>query len=190
MRFGFRELIFVLLLLGMPVAAYFFVFEPRNTQIEAAVAEVRQKQAKLQKLEEATRTIDDLGEEIDRLTEAVTLFQAKLPEQKEVEVILKEVWELAAANQLTPRSVRTDRIVPADQYAELPIRMVIEGNFDGFYQFLMSIEQMQRITRLPTMTIKKVAQQEDGGMQANLVLSIFFEGEKSGAAARGRGGRS
>ena len=33
MRFGIRELIFVLVLLAMPVAAYFFVFEPRNVQI-------------------------------------------------------------------------------------------------------------------------------------------------------------
>ena len=181
MRFGVRELVFVLLLLGMPVAAYFFVFQPRNQQIAEARTEIAQKQTKLQQLEAATAAMSDLGEEIEKLSEAIELFEQKLPSQREEQVILKEVWELAARHQLKPKSVRTDKTVETSQYAELPIKMVILGDFDGFYSFLLELEKLQRITRTPTMTLKKLRGNEEGLMQADIVLSIFFEGDQAAA---------
>lgn len=182
MRFGTREMLFLVLLLAMPVAAYFFVFQPRNTQIAEARQEIAQKQEKLRQLEEHTRDMEDLGAQIDRLEQAIALFEQKLPAQQEVEVILKEVWELAARHGLTPKSVRTDKIVAAAQYAELPIELVIIGDFDGFYSFLLDMEKLQRITRMPQMKLQKLKDAE-GAVQANLVLSIFFEGANRQQAA-------
>lgn len=176
MRFGVRELVFVLLLLAVPVAAFFFVFQPRNQQIADARAEIAAKQAKLQQLEAATTAMSDLGAEIEKLSDAIELFEQKLPTQREEQVILKEVWELAAAHNLKPRSVRTDKTVNTAQYAELPIKMVILGDFDGFYSFLLELEKLQRITRTPTMSLKKLRAADEDLMQADIVLSIFFEG--------------
>ncbi|MEX0655505.1 MAG: type 4a pilus biogenesis protein PilO [Phycisphaeraceae bacterium] len=189
MKFGTRELIFVLVLLAMPVAAWFFVFQPRHEQLEEARQEIVAKQAKLKQLEAATVSIANLGQEIDKLAEAIEMFEEKLPAQREVEVILKEVWEMATAHDLTPRSVRTERIVPTAHYAELPIKMVIIGDFDGFYSFLLDLEKLPRITRTPTMTLRKV-RNEEGKMQADVTLSIFFESsESSGGGRPSAGGR-
>ncbi|MCC7193073.1 MAG: type 4a pilus biogenesis protein PilO [Phycisphaeraceae bacterium] len=179
MRFGMREMLFLLVLLALPAASYFFVFEPRNKQINEARREVKQKQAKLEQLEAATRNIADLGVEIDKLSEAIQVFEQKLPAEREVEVILKQVWELAARHNLTPKSIRTDKPVPAAGYSELPIRLTILGDFDGFYSFLLDLEKLKRITRMPQMTVKKIPPQE-GQMQADFVLSIFFEAQNRG----------
>ena len=185
MRFGLRELVFILLLLAMPVAANFFVFQPRNSQIAEARAEILEKQTKLRDLEAKTKSMVDLGAEIDRLSEAIVEFEEKLPAQREVEVILKEVWELAATHQLTPKSVRTDKILKTDHYGELPIKLEIIGLFDGFYSFLIDLEKLSRITRMPTMKLKTLLREGEGFMQADVVLSIFFEGDghaRSGSA--------
>lgn len=182
MQFGPREAVFILLLLAMPVAAYFFVFQPRSAQVAEARTEIAAKQAKLKELEAATKSIDDLGDEIDRLRQAIDLVEQKLPAQRDVEIVLRDVWRLAAENKLTPKSVRTDKIVDAAQYAELPIKMTIIGDFSGFYTFLQELEKLPRITRTPTMTLKK-QDKEEGTMQADMVLSIFFEGDKRSASA-------
>jgi type IV pilus assembly protein PilO len=182
MKFGPREAVFVLLLLAMPVAAYFFVFQPRSAQIAEARAEITSKQTKLKELEAATKSIEDLGAEIDRLREAIALVEQKLPAQRDVEIVLRDVWRLAAENNLTPKSVRTDKIVAAANYAELPIKMKIIGDFAGFYTFLQELEKLPRITRTPDMTLKK-KDGDDGVMQADMVLSIFFEGDKRQANA-------
>ena len=155
MRFGFRELIFVMLLLAMPVASYFFVFAPRNGQNAEKRLELDQKEQKLSQLEQATHSIEDLGREIDELAQVIDLFEQKLPVEREVEVILKQVWELADRHRLTPKSVRTDKQIKSAHYTELPIRMVITGDFDGFYSFMLELEKLSRITRLPKMKLKK-----------------------------------
>ena len=61
MRFGVREVIFLVLLLAMPIAAYMFVFKPRNIQIAEARQQINQKKSKLDRLAAATKNINDLG---------------------------------------------------------------------------------------------------------------------------------
>jgi type IV pilus assembly protein PilO len=183
MRFGTREMVFVVVLLAMPVAAYFFVFEPRNNQIAEAREEIRQKQLKLKQLEQTTRSISDLGQEIDKLTEAINLFEQKLPAEREVEVILKQVAELAAKQKLVAKSFRTDKPVATAQYTEQPINMVISGDFDGFYNFLIDLEKLSRITRMPEMKLKRGKTDKDGQVEAAVVLTIFFE-SKAGDSTR------
>ena len=175
MRIGLRELIFILLLLAMPVAAYFFVFKPRNEQMIQVQSEIHRKRAKLDQLNAALRNVDDLGQEIDRLSKTVALFEEKLPAQREVEVILKQVWELAAKHQLTPKSVRTDKPVTAANFAEQPIRMNINGDFDGFYSFLLDLEKLNRITQMKQMRLEKITSADEGHMEARVVLSIYFD---------------
>lgn len=178
MRFGLREAIFILLLLAMPVAAYFFVFQPRNQQIHEAQEEIRAKQAKLKQLEAATRNLADLGKEIDKLGSAIEIFERKLPAQREEEVILRQVWEMAARNRLVPKSVRTDKPSSAAQYSELPIRMSITGEFEGFYSFLLEWERLPRVTRMPKLQIKTI-KSDLGGLEADLTLTIFFDSSEA-----------
>ena len=51
MRIGFRELLFVLLLVAMPVASYLLVFQPRSAQINLLREEITKKRTKLEELE-------------------------------------------------------------------------------------------------------------------------------------------
>lgn len=188
MRLGIREIVFILLLLAMPVAAYFFVFQPRNVQIAQARQEIKLKQQKLAQLEAATVKIKDLGSEIDKLSEAINVFEQKLPAQRETEVILKEVWELAARHHLVPRSVRTDKTIEGPMYSTLPIQMSIIGNFDGFYSFLLDLEKLPRLTQIPRLELQKI-DTEEGHMKADMVLYIFFE-SKNHPGADGDSDRS
>ena len=175
MRFGLRELIFFILLIGVLAASWQVVFKKNNEDIAQALEEKSRMQRKLQELQVATRQIDDLGREIDKLTNAIDLFEAKLPAEKEVEVILKEVWQLAAKHGLNPRSVRTDKPIKTSRYSELPIKMVIVGDFNSFYSFLLDLERLSRITRVHEMSLDKLKQGDEGQMEAQFTLSIFFE---------------
>lgn len=182
MKFGLREIIFLMVLLAIPIASYFVVFKPNNEQISMARKEIELKRTRLSELHEATKHIDDLGKEIEKLRKAISLFEAKLPAEKEVDVILSQVWTLAKANNLRPRSVRTQKLVKNARYVELPINMVIKGDFDGFYNFLLGMERLSRITRVPDMKLAKLKNIE-GQMEATFTLSIFFEPPKSPGGA-------
>jgi len=173
MKLGLRELLFLLVLLGLPVAAYFFVFQPINAEIANVRDANAAKQAKLERLKVAEH-IENIGREIKKLDSAIAVFEAKLPAEKEVEVILKEVWQLATANDLRPRSVRTGDPKASTLYSEMPIRMNMIGDFDGFYEFLLDLEGLSRITRIHQMKLERL-KDRPGHIEAEFVLSIFFE---------------
>jgi len=180
MRFGIRELIFVLVLVGMPAAAYFFIFQPKNQLQQEARAEIQSKKTKLQSLDQATAKFVDLDQEIVRLRTAIELIEQKLPAGKETYVVVNRVSELALANDLTVVSIKPDKVVSAAQYAELPIRLVIEGDFLAFYDFVKEVERLPRITQVPMMELKKLDKKDhEGMMTAEITLSIFFEGDQS-----------
>ena len=181
MRFGTREIIFLIVLLAVPAASGFFVFKPRNDDIRQARTEIEEKQAKLDQLSEISARIDDINLAIDRGREAIEELEAKLPSRQHVEEILEQVWQIARRNQLTVKSVKGQKTVDAANYLELPLRVSMEGSFDGFYQFLLELEELERITRIHQLKMERLQAQggdEDvspGSMKTEFTLSIYFE---------------
>ncbi len=113
MRFGFREFIFLIVLLAVPAVSLFYVFQPRNREIRQALDEMRVKQARLDRLEEVTSKIEDIGLAIEEGRESIGFIEAKLPSEKDVEGILEEVWEITTKNGLTVKSIKTNPAKPA-----------------------------------------------------------------------------
>ena|SRR5438552_2421949 len=183
MKFGLRELIFFKLMVGLLLASYFFVFAKATTKKRDLLADIHAKQAELSNLKQATVGIDDLGHKIDELKKAITFFESKLPQEKEVDKILREVWQLAGANQLQTRTVKPAKTERSASYSEQPIEMSLAGDFTGFYSFLLQLEKLPRITRLSRMNLQKISDR-DGHMTAQLTLSIFFEPDGAAASAR------
>ncbi len=182
MQFGSREVIFLIVLLVVPVASYFYVFKPRNHEIRQAQIEVENKQAKLDNLREVTEKIDDIGLAIDQGRAAIQLVEAKLPSARDVEVILEDVWELAASSRLSVKSIKSEKPVPAAGYMEQPLKIAMEGRFDGFYTFLLALESLPRITRIHELKLERKTsgrsgdnEDPSGVMKADFVLSIYFE---------------
>jgi len=174
MKFGIREIIFVVVMLGLLGSTNYFVFSKSNKKKADLLADIRQKQQALSNLQQATAGIEDLNNKIDELQKAITFFESKLPQEKEVDKILKEVWQMAEANQLTTKTIKTLKSQRGPSYSEQPIQMSLSGDFNGFYSFLLQLEKLQRITRVTDMNLQKI-NDHDGEMQAQMTLSIFFE---------------
>lgn len=185
MRFGLRELIFLLVLLAMPAAAYFFVFQPKNQLQQDARAEIVAKKAKLSQLDKATAQFINLDEEIVRLQDAIQMIEQKLPDSQETYVVVNSVADIARSHNLRVETIKPDKVAAAGPFAqELPIRMEIAGGFEGFYRFMLEVEKMPRITQVPLMTLERTDKGDEAGtMNATLTLSIFFENQQTASAA-------
>jgi type IV pilus assembly protein PilO len=199
MRLGFREFVFFLVLLAVPVVSYFYVFKPRNDEIQQASAERMIKEARLTSLSEVLSKIDDMQLAIEQGRESIQLIEAKLPSEQDVEGILEQVWQIAKRNKLGVKSVKSDKPVPTARYMELPLKVIMTGEFDGYYQFLLELENLPRITRIHQLkleratsknTLAKAGQEElpPGSMIAEFTLSIYFEPMGNKATALNSGG--
>ena len=147
MKFGIREVIFVVVMLGLLGSTNYFVFTKANKKKQDLLTDIRQKQTALSNLQAATAGIDDLNRKIEELQQAITFFESKLPQEKEVDKILKEVWQMAEANSLQTKSIKTLRTERGPNYSEQPIELSLQGNFNGYYSFLLQLEKLQRRTQ-------------------------------------------
>lgn len=188
MKFGTREVVFIVVLTAILVGAWWFVFRPADMRDDEMMKQIETRQQKLQSLNRATATIGDLKVEISSLKEAVKFFRSKLPSEKEIDKVLQEVWRLAEENKLTTKSIRTLKTTPSmvmltdpsGPYAEQPISLQLEGPFTGFYGFLLALESQPRIMRIQQMDIKKVATKGEGYIRVDCTISVFFERSAEG----------
>ena len=180
MRFGLRELVFLGLLVAVPLAAWFVVFQPRHQQIEQARVEVESKQTTLRQLARVTSRIEDLREEIESGREALERLERHIPGRDGVDAVLQQITEMAMQNRLVVRSVKGDRPLAAPLYMELPLKMSIEGEFEGLYGFLAELEGLERIIRVHHLKVSRSfggrnSSDDLGSLKAELAISIFFD---------------
>ena len=183
MKFGVRELLFVCVLLGIGGWTW-TAFQERDQERRGLNADTAKIRTELVSLKTATAGIEDLGRKIDDLQKAIDFFESKLPQEKEMDKILTEVSQMADANALQTRTVRTLKSERTANYSEQPIQMSISGDFNGFYSFLLQLEKLARITRVTHMNLQKI-DEHDGQMQAQMTLSIFFEPDNGRAQMAG-----
>lgn len=176
MKFGLREVLLLVVLLAMPVCAWWFVFRPVNKEINQAKSEIAQKERMLEKLSVATKQSADLAKANQEVATAIGLIESRLPSGKEVDKILEQVANLARQSRLEIPRVKAQKPVAASKFMEQPLDMTINGDFDDFYAFLLKVEQLDRITRILNL---KLARQDkaNGAMEATFTLSIYFQPE-------------
>ena len=182
MKFGIREILFLALMIGLVVASTLVAQKSRARTVTLRT-DTQNKQREMADLKQSTSGIVDWGQKFAELKQAISFFESKLPQEKEIDKILKEVWQMAEANALQTRTVRTLKTDRGAAYSEQPIEMSLAGDFNGFYVFLQQLENMPRITRVTSMALTKITDR-DGAMQAKMTLSIYFEPD-TGASSGG-----
>lgn len=172
-----RQALFFLLLIAMPVASWYFFFEPQNKKITKAKEDIKIKEDLLDRLRAATAKAPDLKRQNEETAAKIASIEASLPSSKEMDDILRQVANIAQKNELKiPQFKRSDKILTAGTAMEQPLEIEITGNFDGFYQFLLELEKLQRITRIPDFSIVR-ADEKDGEMETKLTLAIYYQAE-------------
>lgn len=174
MKLGLRELVLLTVMAGLVGTTWWFGVKKVNERAELLRAETSAKQAQLLKLREATADVENLSSRIEDLQEAIDFFERKLPREEEVGRILDEVSQAAMRNHLEIRSFEPMIAQRGSHYSDRPIKLQLAGDFEGFYAYMLEIEALKRITRVTKMQLTKM-QDQNGAMEAELVLNIFFE---------------
>jgi type IV pilus assembly protein PilO len=176
MNLGFRGLLLILIVVGMPVASYFLVFRPQNAEIMRARAEVEHKESMLVKLQEETARNADLVRANEDIRASVRAIEARLPSEKELDAIVRQVSDLAVLSGLQPPAMKAEKPVPAALYMEQPLTMEVNGTDAGVFAFLAHIEKLPRITRIHDLKIQSSGR-NDGQVRVTFTLSIYFQDE-------------
>ncbi len=173
-----RKIIFFVMTVGMASASYIYMIKPANRDLVIQKEKFSQKKSKLRELETAPAVLEDINKQLVRLEESIVILDSKLPPKKAIHSILEDVTLIAQKNGLTPKAIRTATSKINNGYIEQPIKMEFEGVFNSYYSFLLSLEKLDRITKINEMTIK-IDSENDEIMLATFVISIFFQNDSA-----------
>ena len=167
----------IILVISLPLASYFWVFKPLNTEINREKSETEHREALLAKLQEETAKNEDLEHANQEIQSSIRLIEARLPSNKEVDAVVRQVSNLAIESNLAPPAMRSAKPLPTALYMEQPIEMETTGSFTDFFTFLAKVEKLPRIMRIHD--IKITGEARDGvELRAVFTLSIYFQDEK------------
>lgn len=177
-----RKAIFFGVLTAIPLSAYVFVFSPRSADIETALTDIKTQQTRLTHMTQVIESAPDFKTSLAEGERLIANVEAKLPRRQDVEGILEQIWQMARRQNLNVRSVKTKEAEGNFLYRELPLEVVMSGPFEGFYRFLMELENLQRVTRMSDLTLKESGRAvqasseaaPSGAVSARFVLRIYF----------------
>ena len=181
MRFGPRELLMLLVVLAVPLASYMLVFRPQNAKITEARGEIEHKLDMLARLRAETGRTDDLAAANAEMAGRIEQIEARLPTDKEIDEVVRQISDLAVAAGLAPPELDTENPLSASMYREQPLTVKTEGTFEGLYSFLVELERLPRITRLPDIKVQQVGGAEGVKLKIEFTLSIYFQDGRGSA---------
>jgi type IV pilus assembly protein PilO len=175
MKIGF--VIIVPLIIAMLGAGYLKVFKPSEQCRQERRLDMENKNKMLGDLKLATADVPNMERKLDELQERIKFFESRLPQEREVDSVLREVWQLADKHTLNTKTIKTLKSEKLSGYSELPVQIGLSGDFRGFYAFMLDLERLSRITRVTSMKLEKITNHE-GEMTAQMTLCIYFESGK------------
>lgn len=174
MRLSVRDVLLLSGTLAMPLASYWLVFKPQNTRIETAQKGIEHKRAMLEKLRETTKHNEDLQRANEMIRKQIEKIEEKLPAQKELATIVRQVSDEAVAAGMSPPAIELQKPLDALLYMEQPLKVKMTGDATAFYEFLVKLEQLPRLTRIFNMSLKG-AKEGNGVVESEFTLSIYFQ---------------
>ncbi|MHC5061231.1 MAG: type IV pilus inner membrane component PilO [Planctomycetota bacterium] len=174
MTSGLRKAVFFILLAGLACVAYVYMIKPANESLVQEKGNVEKKLAKLQELERATATAEDLNAQLKKMEQAIEYFESKLPPTSQTHTVLENVTVIAQKRGLIPKTIRALKRTRNRGYVEQPLKMELHGDFKSYYSFLLDLEKLERITKIRELSLKKKLKHE-GQIEATFIISIFFQ---------------
>jgi len=178
MNSGLRKIVFFAVLVGLAYLAYQYWIKPVNSNLAEQKGRLLTKLAKLEEVEKAIPSAEDLTRQLAKLEEAVEFFESKLPPTSEIDKVLHDVTVIVQNQGLRSKRVRRLQKKDNSGYVEQPLKMELVGNFNSFYSFLLELEELPRIMKIRELELDKQTEYE-GQISANFIVSIFFQNKTS-----------
>jgi len=99
--------------------------------------------------------IEQHKKEIAKLEETLQIILAKLPEQKEIPHLLTSVSEAGRDAGLDFVLFEPIAPVPKEFYAEIPVKITVEGKYNDIAVFFDSVANLPRIANITDVEIKR-----------------------------------
>jgi type IV pilus assembly protein PilO len=172
-----------LLITGLVI---FLVVVPKNKEIEDLRVEIAKQDAEIAKSLNMVARLDKLKEENERLKKKLKALEERLPSEREISSLLKQVEDMGLEAGLKVLSWKSShkRNHPSGIVYEVPVSIGISGTYHNLGLFFASITKLKRIVNISDIKMgsPKLVGNEDMTLSISFSAVTFTAVEEGGIA--------
>jgi len=178
-----KLILLVLLLIVVNFGFYKYVYTGRAGEMKALSADVVRLQQSINTKKALVSDMEKIKRERAELQEKYTKILDRLPEEKEIPRLLRQVATVAGRSGLEVVIFKQKNPLDQELYREIPVEISINGAYQSLWGFLNQLSQIPRIVNVGELHAKAV-ENPDGrnAITASLVATVFQSHSKEGAS--------
>ena len=139
------------------VLFYWLVISDMRSQIDKLQAAIRSTEIEIRNQKNVLAEGPKLLSRIKELEQRLQAMVASLPEQQEIEGLLKQITDLLSESNLVSKKFAPGKEQINEElfYATIPIQLNVRGDYQKQGSFLMSLNDLPRIVNVPTIRLFK-----------------------------------
>jgi len=177
-----KMLLMVMLLIIFGFGFYTYVYKSRAGEITALSSKVVRMEQSIKDQQALTADLARIKRERAELEQKFAKILDRLPEEKEIPRLLRQVATVAGRSGLEVALFKQKDSREQELYREIPVELVIQGGYHNLWGFLNQLSQISRLVTVGELHAKTV-ETPDGqsSITTNLITTVFQSHARDGA---------
>jgi type IV pilus assembly protein PilO len=163
----------LLCVLGL-VGAWQVTIGPSTAELETRRAHLAKLEGEIVRVQSIADKLPALQREVKALEVALRETTAAIPEEKDPQDVLRNLYELASDSSLDLARFEPNAVVAKAQYSEWPIKVSFEGGFHDLGRFFDRLASMSRLISVTDLNIKTKQKPTGRGTVTATCLATTF----------------
>jgi len=181
----------IVLYIVVTFAGYYFLITGEREQVTELAAKEDSLKGDFEKKAGEAANLDIYQKQLDDMQKSFGTMLRQLPGKTELPSILQDLSQTAQVNGLKQDLFRPGPEVTKDFYAEEPIELTLEGNYQQFGKFVSDVAALPRIVTLHNIAITPANGDSSGNtLSMTLTAKTYRYLEDSEQTPTKKGGKS
>jgi type IV pilus assembly protein PilO len=176
-----KAVVVILVAILMIVAGYYLVIEDQLVRLDTVQKKEQTLRKDFEKKQAKAVNLEGYRKQLEEMKESFGTMLRQLPDKTEVAELLVDVSQTGLAAGLEFELFKPLDEVPREFYAELPIQIVVRGEYHEFGDFISGLAALPRIVTIHDIKIKRSsgkAGQQDLMLQATAKTYRYLDEEE------------
>ena len=174
----YKIILFVVIIVLIAVLVFAVVIAPQQARVATLRSELVVEQQRVLIIENYTLAHPDASKHIAELNRKISSSNQLLPGSTDIGGFLVDLEQIAKASSIQLTQIQPAPPVNKNNYQEIPITMVVKGNYFQVLDFVSRMEGANRFNSILSMGIQSKA----GILEGKVVLNVYAYGVTQAAA--------
>lgn len=167
-------IVFGLLCVVAVVGAWQVSIGPGSAELETRRAHLAKLEGEIVRVQAIADKLPQLQREVRSLEVALRETTASIPEEKDPQDVLRNLYELTSDSSLDLARFEPSAVIAKAQYSEWPIKVNFEGGFHDLGRFFDRLASMSRLISVTDLDIKTKSKPTGRGTVTATCLATTF----------------